>query len=110
MVDMLLAEQPTWSSAPSVMRKKTRTVAGTCLGTSCSQDCSALGRSQRHLLGFRAFSRRFVKSFPCCPRASRSKPMSVHALELRMPVERSDDDAAARGIPVKLSYSDGWRI
>ena len=64
--------------------------------------------------GYRAFSRRFVKSFPVLSQGFEIETeMSVHALELRMPVDEIETRYAARpeGSHSKLStYSDGWRI
>jgi hypothetical protein len=64
--------------------------------------------------GYRAFSRRFVKSFPVLSSGFEIETeMSVHALELRMPVGELATAYAARpeGSHSKLStFSDGWRI
>jgi glycosyltransferase involved in cell wall biosynthesis len=64
--------------------------------------------------GYRVFSRRFVKSFPVLSSGFEIETeMSVHALELRMPVGEIETAYAARpaGSESKLStYSDGWRI
>lgn len=64
--------------------------------------------------GYRAFSRRFVKSFPVLSQGFEIETeMSVHALELRMPVGEVETRYAARpeGSHSKLStFSDGWRI
>lgn len=64
--------------------------------------------------GYRVFSRRFVKSFPVLSSGFEIETeMSVHALELRMPVGEVETAYAARpeGSESKLStYSDGWRI
>jgi glycosyltransferase involved in cell wall biosynthesis len=64
--------------------------------------------------GYRAFSRRFVKSFPVLSAGFEIETeMSVHALELRMPVGELETAYAARpeGSTSKLStYRDGWRI
>ena len=64
--------------------------------------------------GYRVFSRRFVKSFPVLSSGFEIETeMSVHALELRMPVGEVETAYAARpeGSQSKLStYSDGWRI
>ena len=64
--------------------------------------------------GYRAFSRRFVKSFPVLSAGFEIETeMSVHALELRMPVGELETVYAARpeGSTSKLStYRDGWRI
>ena len=64
--------------------------------------------------GYRVFSRRFVKSFPVLSSGFEIETeMSVHALELRMPVGEVETAYGARpeGSQSKLStYSDGWRI
>ena len=64
--------------------------------------------------GYRAFSRRFVKSFPVLSQGFEIETeMSVHALELRMPVGEIETRYLARpeGSHSKLStFRDGWRI
>lgn len=64
--------------------------------------------------GYRVFSRRFVKSFPVLSAGFEIETeMSVHALELRMPVGEVETSYAARpeGSHSKLStYGDGWKI
>ncbi|WP_240325543.1 glycosyltransferase [Sphingomonas mesophila] len=64
--------------------------------------------------GYRAFSRRFVKSFPVLSEGFEIETeMSVHALELRMPVGEVATAYLARpeGSESKLStFRDGWRI
>jgi glycosyltransferase involved in cell wall biosynthesis len=64
--------------------------------------------------GYRVFSRRFVKSFPVLSSGFEIETeISVHALELRMPVAEVVTAYGARleGSVSKLStYSDGWRI
>ncbi|NIJ08972.1 glycosyltransferase involved in cell wall biosynthesis [Sphingomonas vulcanisoli] len=66
------------------------------------------------LSGYRVFSRRFVKSFPILSTGFEIETeISVHALELRMPVAEITTHYAARpeGSASKLStYRDGWRI
>ena len=66
------------------------------------------------LSGYRVFSRRFVKSFPVLSSGFEIETeISVHALELRMPVAEVMTAYAARpeGSMSKLStYRDGWRI
>ncbi len=66
------------------------------------------------LSGYRVFSRRFVKSFPVLSVGFEIETeISVHALELRMPVAEQVTAYAARpnGSESKLStYRDGWRI
>ena len=64
--------------------------------------------------GYRVFSRRFVKSFPVLSSGFEIETeISVHALELRMPVGELATAYGARpeGSESKLStYRDGWRI
>jgi glycosyltransferase involved in cell wall biosynthesis len=64
--------------------------------------------------GYRLFSRRFVKSFPVLSEGFEIETeMSVHALELRMPVGEIETSYGARpeGSHSKLStFGDGWRI
>ncbi|MCA1654109.1 MAG: glycosyltransferase family 2 protein, partial [Sphingomonadales bacterium] len=64
--------------------------------------------------GYRVFSRRFVKSFPVLSAGFEIETeMSVHALELRMPVGEVETVYSARpeGSASKLStFRDGWRI
>lgn len=66
------------------------------------------------LSGYRVFSRRFVKSFPALARGFETETeMSVHALELAMPVAEVVTAYGARpeGSQSKLStWRDGWRI
>ena len=73
------------------------------------------GRSFSDILsGYRVFSRRFVKSFPVLSAGFEIETeISVHALELKMPVAEIETPYFARpeGSASKLStYSDGWRI
>jgi hypothetical protein len=73
------------------------------------------GRTFNDILsGYRVFSRRFVKSFPVLSQGFEIETeISVHALELRMPVAEVITAYAARpeGSVSKLStYRDGWRI
>jgi glycosyltransferase involved in cell wall biosynthesis len=73
------------------------------------------GRSFSDILsGYRVFSRRFVKSFPVLSTGFEIETeISIHALELRMPVGEASTRYGARieGSASKLStYRDGWRI
>ncbi len=73
------------------------------------------GRSFNDIFsGYRVFSRRFVKSFPVLSSGFEIETeMSVHALELRMPVGEIETRYLARpeGSESKLStFGDGWRI
>jgi glycosyltransferase involved in cell wall biosynthesis len=64
--------------------------------------------------GYRVFSRRFVKSFPALSAGFETETeISVHALELAMPVAEVETAYGARpeGSVSKLStWRDGWRI
>lgn len=66
------------------------------------------------LSGYRVFSRRFVKSFPAISSGFEIETeLTVHALELRMPVAEIDTPYKERpaGSVSKLStYKDGFRI
>jgi hypothetical protein len=66
------------------------------------------------LSGYRVLSRRFVKSFPAHSWGFDTETeLSIHALDLRMPVDEVVTGYAARpqGSESKLStYKDGWRI
>ncbi|MGQ3051440.1 MAG: glycosyltransferase family 2 protein [Roseateles sp.] len=73
------------------------------------------GRSFTDILsGYRVFSRRFVKTFPALSAGFETETeLTVHALELRMPVTEISTPYGARpeGSVSKLStYRDGWRI
>lgn len=73
------------------------------------------GRTFNDILsGYRIFSRRFAKSFPVLSQGFEIETeISVHALEMRMPVAEVITAYAARpeGSVSKLStYRDGWRI
>jgi glycosyltransferase involved in cell wall biosynthesis len=71
-------------------------------------------RFQDMLSGYRVFSRRFVKSFPVLSRGFEIETeLTVHALELRMPVTEMPTQYRPRpaGSVSKLrTYRDGWRI
>ncbi|BDG75146.1 glycosyltransferase [Roseomonas fluvialis] len=66
------------------------------------------------LSGYRAFSRRFVKSFPALASGFETETeFTVHALELRLPIAEIATDYRERpaGSQSKLStWRDGWRI
>lgn len=66
------------------------------------------------LSGYRAFSRRFVKSFPALATGFETETeLTIHALELRMPVGEEPTAYTPRpvGSESKLStYRDGFRI
>lgn len=66
------------------------------------------------LSGYRAFSRRYAKSFPAMSQGFETETeLTVHALELRLPYGEVQTAYGARpeGSVSKLStYRDGWRI
>lgn len=66
------------------------------------------------LSGYRAFSRRFVKSFPALSQGFETETeLTIHALQLRMPVSEIEAPYKDRpsGSESKLStYADGFRI
>jgi hypothetical protein len=66
------------------------------------------------LTGYRAFSRRFVKSFPAHSRGFEIETeLTVHTLQMRLPAIEVEADYGARpdGSESKLStFRDGWRI
>lgn len=87
------------------------------LGNRLLTGCVAwiFGRSFSDILsGYRVFSKRFVKSFPVLAGGFEIETeITVHALELKMPVAEVVTAYAARpeGSASKLStYRDGWRI
>jgi glycosyltransferase involved in cell wall biosynthesis len=71
-------------------------------------------RVQDMLSGYKVFSRRFVKSFPALSKGfDIETELTVHALELSMPVSHSEGSYRGRpeGSESKLrTYRDGWRI
>ena len=76
---------------------------------------SIFGRRTKDMLsGYRVFSRRFVKSFPALSRGFEIETeLTVHALELRMPLADMDTVYVDRppGSESKLStFKDGFRI
>jgi len=86
---------------------------GNVLLTSCV--AWLFGKSFTDILsGYRVFSRRFVKSFPALAKGFETETeLTVHALELRMPIVEVDTPYGARpeGSTSKLStYKDGFRI
>lgn len=91
--------------------------AGHRFGNRLLTGCVAMlfGRSFTDILsGYRVFSRRFVKSFPALAAGFEIETeLTVHALELRMPIGEFDTPYRSRpaGSTSKLStYRDGWRI
>ena len=117
MVDLLLAEQLDMVVGTRRHEEKDAYRGGHVLGNKLFTGILAglFGRSFSDIFsGYRVFSRRFVKSFPVLSSGFEIETeMSVHALELRMPVGEVETIYGARpeGSQSKLStYSDGWRI
>lgn len=117
MVDLLLAEQLDMVVGTRRHEEKEAYRGGHVLGNRIFTGLlsSLFGRSFSDIFsGYRVFSRRFVKSFPVLSEGFEIETeMSVHALELRLPVGEVETSYAARpeGSQSKLStYSDGWRI
>jgi glycosyltransferase involved in cell wall biosynthesis len=117
MVDLLLAEQLDMVVGTRRHEEKEAYRRGHAVGNRAFTGLLAglFGRSFSDIFsGYRVFSRRFVKSFPVLSSGFEIETeISVHALELRMPVGEFETAYAARpeGSESKLStYSDGWRI
>jgi len=117
MVAMLLAEQLDMVVGTRRHEEKDAYRGGHVLGNRLFTGLLAglFGRSFNDIFsGYRAFSRRFVKSFPVLSSGFEIETeMSVHALELRMPVGEIETRYLARpeGSESKLStFGDGWRI
>src|SRR6476646_4406708 len=117
MVEMLLAEQLDMVVGTRRHEAKDAYRGGHVLGNRLFTGLLSglFGRSFSDIFsGYRVFSRRFVKSFPVLSQGFEIETeMSVHALELRMPVGEVETAYGARpeGSESKLStYRDGWRI
>jgi glycosyltransferase involved in cell wall biosynthesis len=117
MVDMLVAEQLDMVVGTRRHSDKDAYRGGHVMGNRLFTGLLSrlFGRSFSDIFsGYRVFSRRFVKSFPVISSGFEIETeMSVHALELKMPVGEVETSYAARpeGSQSKLStYSDGWRI
>ncbi len=117
MVDQLIAEQLDMVVGTRHHEKKDAYRGGHVLGNRLFTGLLSglFGRSFSDIFsGFRVFSRRFAKSFPVLSSGFEIETeMSVHALELRMPVGEVETVYAARpeGSESKLStVRDGWRI
>ena len=117
MVDLLLAEQLDMVVGTRRHEEKDAYRGGHLLGNRLFTGLLSglFGRSFSDIFsGYRVFSRRFVKSFPVLSSGFEIETeISVHALELRMPVGEVETAYAARpeGSQSKLStWSDGWRI
>jgi glycosyltransferase involved in cell wall biosynthesis len=117
MVDMLLAEQLDMVVGTRHHEEKDAYRGGHVIGNKLFTGLLAglFGRSFSDIFsGYRVFSRRFVKSFPVLSSGFEIETeISVHALELKMPVGELETSYAARpeGSHSKLStFGDGWRI
>jgi glycosyltransferase involved in cell wall biosynthesis len=117
MVDLLLADQLDMVVGTRRHEEQEAYRGGHVLGNKLFTGLLSglFGRSFSDIFsGYRVFSRRFVKSFPVLSAGFEIETeMSVHALELRMPVGEVETAYGARpeGSQSKLStYSDGWRI
>src|SRR6476620_2186120 len=117
MIDLLLASQLDMVVGTRRHEAKEAYRGGHVLGNKVFTGLLSglFGRSFSDIFsGYRVFSRRFVKSFPVLSSGFEIETeISVHALELRMPVGEVETAYAARpeGSQSKLStYSDGWRI
>ncbi len=117
MVALLLAEQLDMVVGTRRHEEKGAYRGGHVLGNRLFTGLLAglFGRSFNDIFsGYRVFSRRFVKSFPVLSSGFEIETeMSVHALELRMPVGEVETRYLARpeGSESKLStFGDGWRI
>jgi hypothetical protein len=122
------------SAAPQMIRQLREDRLDMVVGVRCSDMGSAYRRGHRlgnilltrvlsHLFGrsysdvlsgYRVFSRRFVKSFPVFSAGFEIETeISIHALELRMPVAEvtTKYNPRPKGSASKLhTYRDGWRI
>jgi glycosyltransferase involved in cell wall biosynthesis len=117
MVALLLAEQMDMVVGTRRHEEKDAYRGGHVLGNRLFTGLLAglFGRSFNDIFsGYRVFSRRFVKSFPVLSSGFEIETeISVHALELRMPVGEVETRYLARpeGSESKLStFGDGWRI
>jgi hypothetical protein len=117
MVEMLIADQLDMIVGTRRHEEKDAYRGGHVIGNKVFTGLLSglFGRSFSDIFsGYRVFSRRFVKSFPVLSSGFEIETeISVHALELRMPVGEIETIYAARpeGSQSKLStYSDGWRI
>jgi glycosyltransferase involved in cell wall biosynthesis len=117
MVDMLLTEQLDMVVGTRRHEAKDAYRGGHVIGNRVFTGLLSglFGRSFSDIFsGYRVFSRRFVKSFPVISAGFEIETeISVHALELRMPVGEVETSYGARpeGSHSKLStFGDGWKI
>ena len=117
MVDLLLADELDMVVGTRQHEAKSAYRGGHVIGNRLFTGLLArlFGKSFSDIFsGYRVFSRRFVKSFPVLSEGFEIETeMSVHALELRMPVGEVATAYGSRpeGSESKLStFRDGWRI
>lgn len=117
MVDRLLAENLDMVVGRRITDEATAYRQGHRFGNWVLTECVAqlFGRAFTDILsGYRVFSRRYVKSFPALATGFEIETeLTVHALELRMPIEEIDTPYKSRpeGSVSKLNtYRDGIRI
>lgn len=117
MIERLMAEQLDMVVGTRASEVEAAYRRGHRLGNQLLTGCVAwiFGRSFSDILsGYRVFSNRFVKSFPVLAEGFEIETeITVHALELKMPVAEVTTAYAARpeGSTSKLStYRDGFRI
>jgi glycosyltransferase involved in cell wall biosynthesis len=117
MVDLLIEENLDMVVGKRVHTEASAYRAGHVLGNRMLTGFLAQLFGQRFtdiLSGYRAFSRRFVKSFPALSAGFETETeLTVHALTLSLPIAEIDTDYFARveGSTSKLStYRDGFRI
>ena len=117
MIDLLVAENLDMVVGKRVHQDSAAYRAGHVLGNRMLTGFLARLFGQRFtdiLSGYRAFSRRFVKSFPALSAGFETETeLTVHALTLRLPIAEVDTSYFARpeGSASKLNtYRDGFRI
>ena len=117
MIKRLIAEQLDMVVGARVMAEKTAYRTGHRFGNAMLTGLvrSIFGRSFSDVLsGYRVFSRRYVKSFPALAGGFETETeLTVHALELRMPVAEIPTPYRSRpeNSTSKLNtYRDGFRI
>jgi glycosyltransferase involved in cell wall biosynthesis len=112
MIARLLDEQLDMVVGRRLSQEVTAYRAGHRTGNWLLTECVAqlFGRAFTDILsGYRVFSRRFVKSFPAISAGFETETeLTVHALQLRMPIDEMDTPYGARpeGSVSKLSTSD----
>lgn len=117
LIDKLLSEHLDMVVGCRVTQEQEAYRSGHRLGNKMLTGCVASmfgGRFTDMLSGYRAFSRRYAKSFPASSQGFETETeLTVHALELKMPYGEVMTPYASRpeGSTSKLStYRDGFRI